>query len=479
MRQEKVVLTADESIMSNYREYLYNGYSACFPTNLFSETMFKKLCPPVDCYPDGRAKTAPLSLRLLESILIRMGFKQSECSTIDPTYLENFIGSKTKIVGISAIDPMGLGPISKKLCFLHGGVSYSKELFNKMMKRIRMLKERYSFKVVVGGSGAWQLANEKLLDELGIDHLVIGEAEITVPQLFTDINNGGMSHFTRITNCETPKASEIPPIMNATTNGLIEVSRGCGRGCTYCALMASGTMRYIPVEIIKESAEVNVKGEVSDITLQSDDTLMYGSNSNKFIPDQNSVLTLLNELYSVRGIRTVSFLHFSFASILASPNIIKKMTDFLIKRGCDRFEVQIGIETGSPRLVRKYMRGKALPFSPEEWPEIVIKAAHILRENGWLCYATLISGFPEETTEDVAETNELVRRLENFPMVIIPLPFISLKCIPMELKQPLSHEKNSREQQLLYEIEKHNKKMELYNKEIGFINSCFQRLHSY
>ena len=32
---------------------------------------------------------------------------------------------------------------------------------------------------------------------------------------------------------------------------------------------------------------------------------------------------------------------------------------------------ETGIETGSVRLMRKYMAGKMLPYKPEQWREIV------------------------------------------------------------------------------------------------------------
>ncbi len=477
MEQAVIVLTADESMMSEFRDFLYNGYAACFPTHLLTESAFKAFCPPVECYPDGRAKLAPLPLRLLESILRRSGFRQGEYATIHPKYLDSFIGPKTRVVGVSTIDPQGLGSITKTLCSLHGGVPYSKELFTNMLRRIKLLKERHSFKVIAGGPGAWQLASEGLLDELGIDHLVIGEAENVVPRLFAEIASGGATRLPRLVTGEAPEAKDIPSIVGATTNGLIEVSRGCGRGCAYCTSAISGAMRCIPIETVKESVEVNVRGEVADIALQSDDALLYGSNSRKFVPDQDSVLTLLNELCSIRGVKTVSFLHFTFASILASPGIVRKVTDFLKNRGRGRFEVQMGIETGSPRLVRRHMCGKTLPFSPEEWPEVVVKAAHILRENGWFCHATLMLGLPGETVDDVVETTELVRRLRGSPMVITPLFFSPSECTSLRACESFSREDMSTEHHLLlHEIGKHNEKMASFNREAGFINSYL--LHS-
>jgi len=458
MKQARIVLTADEGMMSDFGNRLYYGYAACLPTRSFTKSRFRTLfCPPVKCHSDGRAKLAPLSLRLVESILHRCGFNENEYAILHPKYLGRFVGPKTRIVGVSAIDPRGLGPVSTTVCSPSSGIPYSRVLFANLLNRIKALKEKYSFKVVVGGPGAWQLADEKILDEYGIDYLVMGEAEKVIPELFTRLVCDDNSDPLRIITGKTSRAAEIPPILHGSTNGLIEASRGCGRGCAWCSSSVAGPMRFIPMDTIKKSAEVNVRSKNADVLLQSDDILLYGSKSRKFVPDLDAVLTLLNELYSINGIGNVSFLHFSFASIVASPYIIPKITHLLKDHGCTRFEVQIGIETGSPRLIGKHMPGKALPFRPDEWPKIVKEAARILRENRWLCYATLILGLPEESSEDVAKTIKLVKELRDYPLVIMPLFFVPVTITQFRECKRFSYKKILKEHTLLfYEVWKHN-----------------------
>ena len=87
--------------------------------------------------------------------------------------------------------------------------------------------------------------------------------------------------------------------------------------------------------------------------------------------------------------------------------------------------VQTGIETGSPRLIRKLMSGKCKPFSPEAWPQVVIEAFEIMSENSWVPCATVILGLPGETERDIELTIDLVEELRSFKSLIVPLLLIS------------------------------------------------------
>ncbi|MCS7114481.1 MAG: radical SAM protein [Nitrososphaerota archaeon] len=462
-QQPAIVLTADESLMSNFKHRIYYGFAPCFPTNILVESELNKFCPPVRCHPDGRAKIAPLSLRAVESVLHKSGFKQGEYAIVHPKYLNRFVGPKTRIVGVSTIDPKGVGPITKTLRSLYGGESYTMKFFNSTMEAIKTLKKKHHVKVVVGGPGAWQLSSETTLDSYGIDYLVMGEAENIIPQLFMELVDGRTNRFPRIITGKPAMVEDIPPIIGATTNGLVEVSRGCGRGCTWCFSSTAGGMRCLPVETIKKSAETNATNGVFDITLQSDDALLYGSKPKRFVPDSDAVLTLLKELYSTEGVRSVSFLHFSAASIVADPDIIPRITAFMKshdKRTRKHFEVQIGIETGSPHMIEKYMRGKALPFKPNEWPTIVKKASQILKENGWFCYATLILGLPEEKAEDITQTIDLIKNLRNSRMAFIPLFFVPVATLKLKESSDFFHENIMQKYGLLFhELRKHNEKI--------------------
>ena len=94
----------------------------------------------------------------------------------------------------------------------------------------------------------------------------------------------------------------------------------------------------------------------------------------------------------------------------------------------DFITVEVGIETGSVRLMRKYMRGKALPFSVDNWPELVVQGVGIMNDSDWWPLCTIMTGMPGETEQDVIATLELVddlrasgARMFYTPVIFIPL----------------------------------------------------------
>jgi hypothetical protein len=38
----------------------------------------------------------------------------------------------------------------------------------------------------------------------------------------------------------------------------------------------------------------------------------------------------------------------------------------------------VGLETGSIRLLRQFMKGKSYPYRPEQWPDVVLKGMDIM-----------------------------------------------------------------------------------------------------
>lgn len=120
--------------------------------------------------------------------------------------------------------------------------------------------------------------------------------------------------------------------------------------------------------------------------------------------------------------------HFAFASAMAKPTLVEKITEMLAQasEGFTYLSGQVGIETGSPGMVEKHMRGKVLPFKPGEWPEVVVETHKLLAENRWVACSTLIIGLPGETADDVVKTIELVERLREFRSLIVPLFFVPI-----------------------------------------------------
>jgi hypothetical protein len=92
------------------------------------------------------------------------------------------------------------------------------------------------------------------------------------------------------------------------------------------------------------------------------------------------------------------------------------------------FAPLIGLETGSVRLAKQIMPSKAVPFSIDDWPSIIIRGLEVLNRNNWFPAMTIMVGNPGETEEDVKATLDLVYEVERrglfayfIPSVFTPL----------------------------------------------------------
>ncbi len=114
MAGKRVVLTADRSLMTNYRGNFLYGFIACGPYEVLPEWVFDKVfCPSVETDPiTGEVKVAQVGLRRIESSLIQGGYKKEEVFMSHPEMLQKSIGPDTKVVGINVMDPLGMAPVT-------------------------------------------------------------------------------------------------------------------------------------------------------------------------------------------------------------------------------------------------------------------------------------------------------------------------------------------------------------------------------
>ena len=86
---KRIVLTADRSLMTNYRGNFLYGFIACGPYELVPEFVFDKLfCPSVETDKNtGEVKVAQCGLRRIESALIKE-YKEETLQLAHPEMLE-------------------------------------------------------------------------------------------------------------------------------------------------------------------------------------------------------------------------------------------------------------------------------------------------------------------------------------------------------------------------------------------------------
>lgn len=431
----KVVLTASDVEMSNYRENPFIAFTGAFSYRIPIWTTKNIMWSPVPLNNDHLSSSlAPYGLRKIEASLLNYGFKKEDIIIVQAKQLKHVIGSETKILAISSMDPLGLGYVSftygKFTGF--GEISCTYYYFQKLLHQ-KILK-KFHPRIILGGAGAWQLG-KSARKSLGIDHIILGEADAKVGKIFSKIMKGeNMPEVIKIK--QSPKLKEIPTIKNPSIHGAVEISRGCGRNCQFCT-PTMHKKRDIPLKNIIEEVKVNIENNQRLITLATEDALLYRSKMDgKFIPNAPEVLKLFETITSVPGLEAVQPAHISLTPVVVNPKLIVELSEILSNYCRYKYNhkplitAETGIETASVRLMKKYLRGKSLPYEPEKWPEIVKESIGILSDNNWGLVGTLLIGLPGETEDDMLKTLELIDDLFKTRVFFVPLLFANLhECI--------------------------------------------------
>ena len=435
----KIVLTADETMMSRYRGGMFVGFTTCMPQGILPDWFFFRVWAPPVPRTNLRALYSDFGLRIIEASLAKE-FGEDAVAVVHPHDLEKVVGSSTEIIAISGHDFLGINPpTSEVVDLVNRGPPYNRVKFFELMQK-PLMKERV---VVAGGKAAWQLADEATMHKLNINYVHLGEGEITIPQMFKSILAG--EELPRIVTGESPRLKEIPNIIGATIHGLVEIGRGCGRGCSFCTPNMLHVM-HKPIDHIEKDVKTNVKAGQSSILLHSEDVLRYGTTG--MVPDTERVLKLFTRVASVEGVDNIGASHVALASVYHNPGLISALAEMCnSKLGQDWIGTQTGLETGSVRLLARYMKNKALPSSIEKWHEIATQAFGILDDNDWVCAATMINGLPGETTDDVIKSIELVEDLKSIATksLIIPMNFVSMRGSSLDCKETFTAKKMTRE----------------------------------
>jgi len=432
------VLTGSAIDMSDFNLNPFIAFAGAFPTKIIPIALLRKiLYPSVPRNEDGSAKYAPYGMRKIEALLTKE-FGEENVVVAHPNDLERFVGPKTRVIGISSMEPAGTGFVSRTYTSIvgFGGEPLASAEFRKLIKK--PILRKWGAKIIVGGSGAWQIERAKLREPYKIDSVVMGEGENDAIELFRKASNG--EKLPPLVKTESPEPEKIPRIIHPSLFGVVEITRGCGRGCKFC----SPTMRQcysFPLDSILAEVRLNAKNGTRMITLATDDLFLYKSKG-KFLPNREAIVSLIESIATVPGVEFIQPAHASLAPVVYDPQMVEEIGPVLLEKarwandGVRHSSVEVGIETGSTRLMKEHMKGKMYPYKPEEWQDIVVKGIDILNENGIYPLCTLINGLPDEEEEDALATLELLDKLKRSIAFYVPLLFTSEEeCMLREARQ--------------------------------------------
>ena len=509
----KVVLTADRTLMSPYRGISLASFFGCAPAidvnrdhnsiwyHIFGNQvtprmLFDFICNPIP-HTNGLADFAPYGLRKVEAALVRDGYSREDVVVAHPDQIEKFIGPGTEVVGTYEMDPLGMGPVTMTFTYGRKQMSFDEFYSRELHLRIKAAKEKNgsNAKVVAGASGTWQYNYDpSKIEEYGLYGIVEGDMGGIGPEMdgaggkfFDALINGDMEivnpfkknkfkveikefnrenrkyHGRFIHYHEEPSVDEIPTIINPSMHGMVEVMRGCGRGCKFCDVTLR-PLRYYPVEKVQEEIRINMKyGGAKNAWIHSDDIFVYGMNprTTKNMQPNREALEELFKGIMATGIEHTNPTHGTLAGAIADEKLLPNISQTIRASPDNHIGIQCGFETGSIRLIEKYADRKLAPFKPSEWHWVVKSAVKTLNENYWVPAFTLIMGLDNnETPEDSWDTIQLIHELEteqpDSKFTTTPLTFVPIGLLEKSDFYDIGNSMDAPKLGVMYKTWQHN-----------------------
>ncbi len=431
MAGPEIILTSDRTMISDHHGKEFLGFVATGPPIGLPEKLWLWIAAPkVRVDEDGRPIVAPYGMRKIEAALIDAGFR---AAIIDPDHLHRYVET-ARVLMLGHHDYFAYGPPSSEWWMLTGKEPLNRVMFKRLMESpaVREMKRR-GVRIIAGGPAAWQwLWEPGLWERYGVDTVVEGEAEKVVVELAEKALSGEpLPSYVYVGPGDTPSIEEIPVIKAASVNGLVEIMRGCPRGCRFCSVTLR-PLRFIPLDKIREEIMVNMRAGIKGVILHSEDVLLYGADGVR--PRPGPLIRLHEMVTGLIGEKgDLAWSHASLAAIKYAEEkhrlVSRLMNEYILGDHRRFIGVEVGIETGSVRLAKIIMPAKSAPYPPEKWPDIVEDAFRIMHENHIVPAATLILGLPEEKPEDVIATAELLDRLRPYRSIIVPMFFVPMGAL--------------------------------------------------
>ena len=187
------------------------------------------------------------------------------------------------------------------------------------------------------------------------------------------------------------------------------------------------------------AVRANARDGNKQISLATEDMFIWGQIRTQtpfFFPNREALLDLYGDIVNTPGVEQHLLSHATITPSVVDPLLIRKLSDRLLDKSPIHLPLLsthpkkkvlsplVGLETGSIRMAKRIMPSKAVPFSIEEWPSVVLEGLRIMNQNNWFPVMTLMIGNPGETDEDVKETLDLVYEMERRHLFAFLVPSI-------------------------------------------------------
>jgi radical SAM superfamily enzyme YgiQ (UPF0313 family) len=440
-----IVLTAPLTETIDHAGYFIQMSMASLP--IWLEDILNRKYPQwrnLEYNGDGTARYMPAGVRVLEASLLRR-FPADDIVAVYPADLAAFIGPKTRVVAVSTHNPLGVTFAAGVYTSIFGSskqpinAHYARQLF----ADIKANPYRASFRVIVGGSGGWQITQTDSWEELGVDCVVEGRSESADTLALFDRALRG-EPLPRQVDVAHPKSREAILFPDKrTTFGVVEMTTGCGRRCRFCVPDLNPQID-MPRDKILAAVRANVRDGNKQVSLATEDMFIWGqvqTDTPFYFPNREALLDLYSAVVDTPGVEQHVLSHATIAPAVVDPVLIRQLSEKLLDKSPIHLPhlsshskhkalvPLIGLETGSVAMAKRIMPGKAVPFPIDEWPSVVVRGLEVLNANNWFPAMTLIVGNPDETDDDVRATLDVIYEVERrglfaffIPSIFTPLP---------------------------------------------------------
>jgi hypothetical protein len=453
VRGARIVITAPLTEIIDHAGYFIQMSMASLP--MWLEGILNKKYPTwrnVEYNADGSARYMPAGVRVLEASLLRH-YPASDIACCYPADLEKFVGPETRVVAVSTHNPLGVTFAAGVYTSIFGSTShpinshYALELF----EAIKTNPHRKGFKVIVGGSGGWQVTQTNSWERLSVDCVVEGRSESADVKKLFDKALAGEALPKQLDVAHPKDRNEFLFPDKRTTFGVVEMTTGCGRRCQFCVPDLNPQID-MPKDKMMQAVRANVRDGNKQISLATEDMFIWGqvhTDTPFYFPNREALVDLYKSVCETPGVEQHVLSHSTIAPAVVDPIMIQQITEVCIDKSPIHVPMLsshpkgkvlvplVGLETGSVRMAKQIMPSKGVPFPIEEWQSVFIRGLEVMNKNNWFPAATLIVGNPGETDEDVKATIDVLYEVERRGLFafFIPSIFTPLHDTRMEDKK--------------------------------------------
>jgi radical SAM superfamily enzyme YgiQ (UPF0313 family) len=185
----------------------------------------------------------------------------------------------------------------------------------------------------------------------------------------------------------------------------------------------------IPKENILKEVEIEVKHGIRRIELHSEDALFYGRKLGSFEVNHDAIVDLFASVKKLPGVRELATDFFACSTVKSAAKTVKSMSEIIELDEKHLGYIETGLETVSRRLLQNIMPGKVKPYTIEEWPDVIDDALGILDDNYWFTVASMMTGLPKETEQDVIRSIEFIDRIKHHNVFVWAFPLMPLRAM--------------------------------------------------